>query len=75
MTGSSSDDLDLFAPWLQVLLITFKYSPIADLRNLQFAVAHASGFSLSTNRLLATDLNTETRTSNHNEIFLSSLTL
>jgi hypothetical protein len=42
-----------------------KYSAIADLHTLQFTVAHALGFSVSTSRLLATDLNTETSTSNH----------
>jgi hypothetical protein len=55
----------ILAPWLQVLLITFKYSAIADLHNLQFTVAYALGFSVSTSRLLTTDLNTETITSNH----------
>jgi hypothetical protein len=37
----------------------------------QFTVAHALEFSVSTNRLLATDLITETSTSNHYEVFLS----
>jgi hypothetical protein len=49
-----------------------QYSDIADLHTLQFAVAHALGFSVSTSRLLATDLNTETITSNRCEVFLSS---
>jgi hypothetical protein len=49
------------------------YSAIADLHNLQFAVAHALGFSVATSRLQATDLNTETSTSNHNEVFLPFL--
>jgi hypothetical protein len=40
------------------------YSAIADLHKLQFTVAHALGFSVSTSRLLATDLNTGTITSN-----------
>jgi hypothetical protein len=44
------------------LLITLKYSAIADLHNLHFTVAHALGGSVSTNRLLATDFNTETST-------------
>jgi hypothetical protein len=39
-----------------------QYSAIADLRIFQFTVAHALGFSVSTSRLLATDLHTETRT-------------
>jgi hypothetical protein len=64
--------LDLLAPLLQDLLIAFKYSAIADLHNLQFTVAHVPGFSVSTSRLLATGLNTETITSNPYEVFLSS---
>jgi hypothetical protein len=34
-----------------------QYSVIADLHTFQFTVAHALGFSVSTSRLLATDLN------------------
>jgi hypothetical protein len=49
------------------------YSAIADLHNLQFTVAHALGLSVSTSCLLATDLNTETSTSNHYEVFLPFL--
>jgi hypothetical protein len=49
------------------------YSAIADFHSLQFTVAHALGFSLSTSRLPATDLNTETSTSNHCEVFLPFL--
>jgi hypothetical protein len=45
------------------------YSAISDLLNLQFNVAYALGFSVFTSRLLATDLNAETSTSNHYEIF------
>jgi hypothetical protein len=52
-----------------------QYSAIAVLHNLRFTVAHALGFSASTSRLLATDLNTETITTNPYEVFLSSLTL
>jgi hypothetical protein len=52
----------LIAHWLQSLLITFKYSAIADLHTFQFTVAHALGFPVFTIRLLATDLNTETVT-------------
>jgi hypothetical protein len=62
--------LDLLAPWLQVLLITLKYSVIADLHTFQFTVAHALGFSVFSNRFLATDLNTETSASRHYEVFL-----
>jgi hypothetical protein len=65
--------LDLLAPRLQVLLITLNYNGIAQLHNLAFTVAHALGFSVSTSRLLATDLNTETSTSNQYEVFLSFL--
>jgi hypothetical protein len=61
----------LLALWLQVLSITFKYGAIADLHCFHFTVAHALGFSLSTSRFLATDLNTDTITSNHYEVFLS----
>jgi hypothetical protein len=49
-----------------------QYIAIADLHNLQFTVAHALRFSVSTSRLLATDINTETITSNNYEVFLSS---
>jgi hypothetical protein len=38
---------------------------MADLHTFQFTVAHALGFSVSTSRLLATDLHTQTVTSNH----------
>jgi hypothetical protein len=50
-----------------------QYSTIADLHNLQFIVAHALGFSVSTSRCLVADLNTGTITSNHYEVFLSFL--
>jgi hypothetical protein len=49
------------------------YSAIADLHNLQFTVAYALGFSVSTSRLLATDFNTETSISNYYEVFLHFL--
>jgi hypothetical protein len=49
-----------------------QYSAMADLR-VQSTVAHALGFSVSTSRLLATDLNIETSTSNHYEVFLPFL--
>jgi hypothetical protein len=62
--------LDLLAPWLQILLITLKYSALAGLHTFQFTVAHALGFQVFTSRLLATDLNTENSTSNHYEVFL-----
>jgi hypothetical protein len=47
-----------------------QYSVIADLHTLQFTVAHTLGVSVSTSHLLATDVNTETITSNHHEVFL-----
>jgi hypothetical protein len=39
-----------------------QYSAIADLHTYQFTAAHALGFSVFTSYLLATDINTETRT-------------
>jgi hypothetical protein len=52
-----------------------QYSVIADLHTFQSTAAHASGFRVFTTRLPATDLNTETNTSNHYEVFSSSNTL
>jgi hypothetical protein len=46
---------------------------IAVLHTFQFTVAHALGFSVSTSRLLATDLNTETSTSDHYEVFFDPI--
>jgi hypothetical protein len=43
---------------------------IADLHTFQFTVAHALGFSVFINRLLATNLNTETSTSDYCEVSL-----
>jgi hypothetical protein len=45
-------------------------SAIVDLHTSQFAAAHALGFSVSTSRILSTDLHTSTITSNHSEVFL-----
>jgi hypothetical protein len=53
---------------LQVVT-TVNYYNITDFHTFQSTVAHALGFSVSTS-LLATDLNTETSTSNHYEIIL-----
>jgi hypothetical protein len=64
--------LDLLPLRSQSVLLN-KYSAIADLYNLEFTVAHALGFSVSTSRHLATDLNTEPNTSNHSEVFLPFL--
>jgi hypothetical protein len=50
-----------------------QYSAIADLYTFQFTLAHALGFSVSISGLLATDINTETSTSNHYEVFFPLL--
>jgi hypothetical protein len=50
-----------------------QYRAIADLHTFQLTVAHALGFAVFIGRLLATDLNTETSISNHNEVFLPFL--
>jgi hypothetical protein len=50
-----------------------QYSAIPDLHTFQFTVEHALGFSVSSSRLLATDLNADTSTSNYNEVFLPFL--
>jgi hypothetical protein len=50
-----------------------QYSAIAYLHTFQFIVVHALGFSVSTSRLLARDLNTETSTSNLYKDFLPFL--
>jgi hypothetical protein len=42
---------------------------MSDLHNLQFTVAHALGLPVFTSRLLATDLNTGSSTSNRYEVF------
>jgi hypothetical protein len=47
------------------LIIPLTYSAIADLHTFQITVAHALGFPVSTNRLLATDLSTQTTTVSH----------
>jgi hypothetical protein len=63
--------LDLLTASYNHTTRTYKqYSAIADLHTLQFTVAHALGFSVSTSRILATGLNTGTITSNHYEILL-----
>jgi hypothetical protein len=50
-----------------------QYSTIANLHTFQFTTVHTLGFSAPTNRILAMDLNTETITSNHYEVFLPFL--
>jgi hypothetical protein len=68
----SNINIRVLAPWLQNLLITLKYSTISDLHNFKtFYINLLSLFSLAfTVRFLATDLNTETSTSNQYEFFL-----
>jgi hypothetical protein len=61
--------LDLLAPFVYILLFTLKYSAIADLHNFQFTIAQTLGLSVFNSRLLAMDLNTETVTSTHSEVF------
>jgi hypothetical protein len=46
------------------------YYTITEFHTFQSTVAHALGFSVSTSRLLTTDLNIEISASNHYEIFL-----
>jgi hypothetical protein len=63
MTGSTSDDW-IYLPLSYTLTPNYtyiqQYSTIADIHTFQFTVAHALGFSVSTSRLLATALKTET---------------
>jgi hypothetical protein len=42
--------------YIHALETTGNYSAVADLRTLQFTVAHTLGFSVFTSRILATDL-------------------
>jgi hypothetical protein len=71
ITGSTSNDCIY---WQFGYNLSYnQYGAIADIHNLQFTVTHKLGFSVSTNRLLATDLNTETSTSNRYEVFLPFL--
>jgi hypothetical protein len=71
LTGSSSDD------WIYYHSGYYKFSQlqsiITDLQTFHSTAAHALRFSVSTSRLLATDFNTETSTSNHYEVFLPFL--
>jgi hypothetical protein len=71
LTSSRSDDW-IYCHFGYTLSLNYNYySAIADLHNLQFTVA--LGISVFIRRLLATDLNTETSTSNHYEVFLPFL--
>jgi hypothetical protein len=65
--------IGLTGTWATISLDYNEYSVIADLHTFHFTVAHALGFSVSTSRLLATDLKTETSFWNHYEVFLSFL--
>jgi hypothetical protein len=65
--------LDLLTLLCRIFLNYKPYSTIADLRSFCFTAAHVLGFSVSTNRLLATDLNTGTIALNHYEVFFSFL--
>jgi hypothetical protein len=58
--------------FINTFLNHIKCRAIVVFHNLQFTLAYALGFSVSTSRLLGTDLNTDAITSNHYEVFLSS---
>jgi hypothetical protein len=49
--------------------VSLNYSQYSAIVNLHFTVAHTLGFSVSISCLLATDLSTETSTSNHYKVF------
>jgi hypothetical protein len=51
-----------------------QYRVIADVHTFQLTFAYALGLPVSTSRLLVTDLNIETITSNHYKVFLPFLT-
>jgi hypothetical protein len=62
-TGSSSDDwiyYQLVTHSVVIILIYRQYSAISHLHQLQFTVAHALGFSVSTGRFPTTDLDIQT---------------
>jgi hypothetical protein len=72
MTYNAGSGLDERV-YLLLIHTTSNYTKLQRYRYLhtfQSTVAHARGFSVSTSRLLATDLNTEISTSNHYEVFL-----
>jgi hypothetical protein len=68
-----SADYRLILDWMTGFIDTFytqlrttgNYSAIADLRILQFTATHVLGFSVLTSRILATEFNSLTVTSNH----------
>jgi hypothetical protein len=63
--------IDVF--FVQSFLITISTAISLIYHTLQFTIAHALGFSVSTSCILATDLKTRTITSNHYEVILSFL--
>jgi hypothetical protein len=78
--GSVTNNNGFWIGWLDLLVLLCttsfnykQYSAIADLHSLQFTVTHALEISVSTSRILATDLKTGTITSNHHEVFLPFL--
>jgi hypothetical protein len=74
ITGSSSGDW-IYWHFGYSYFNYNQYNTLADLHTLQFTVAHTLGLSVPSSRLLVTDLNTETITSNHYEVFFPSVTL
>jgi hypothetical protein len=64
--------LNLLALWFEVLLITL-ITALSLIYTLSCSTLHALRFSAFTCHLLATDLNTETSTFNHYEVFLPFL--
>jgi hypothetical protein len=58
---------------ITISLIAINTALSLHLHTFQFTVAYALGPFVFTSRLLATDLNTETSTSNHYEVFLPFL--
>jgi hypothetical protein len=69
--GSGSDDWIYLTLLCTISLNYMPYRVIADLCTFQFTATHALGFSVSTSRCLVVDLNTETITLNHYEVFPS----
>jgi hypothetical protein len=72
ITGSGSDDW-IYWCFFTITLSYNQYSAIGVLHTFHFTAAHALGFSVSTSRILATELHTGIITSNHYEVFMSFL--
>jgi hypothetical protein len=69
-TGSSLDDWIYYQLVMHSLIITLKhgqYSAMSRLHQLQFTDAHALGFSLSTSRLLAAEVDAQILTVLHSQ--------